>query len=147
MRYREVDIADVSVGLRGDDTRRMLLEHRRELLNDIQGRVRDVREVGSSHHHAPDPGDTVEAEPEDDLAFALIQLKAEALERVNEAIRHFDEGTYGYCVGCGEVIAASRLRAMPFAVRCLDCEEMREHEHHRERVHVQRVSSGLASRY
>ena len=69
------------------------------------------------------------------------------MERVNEAVRHFDEGTYGYCVDCGEVIASSRLRAMPFAIRCKECEEMREHTQHRERVQLQRVSSGLGSRY
>jgi len=112
-----------------NDVRRMLVERRRELLKEIQRSVRDVRETGSNtDHHATDLAETVEAEPEDDLLFALIQMKAEMLERVNQAVRHFDEGTYGYCVDCGEVIAAARLRAMPFAVRCLDCEETREDE-------------------
>ena len=63
-------------------------------------------------------------------------MKAEVLERVNEAVRHFDEGTYGYCVDCGEVIASSRLRAIPFAIRFKECEEMREHTQHRERVQI-----------
>ena len=132
-----VGIADVSVGEWRDDIRRMLVERRRELLNEIQSRVRDVREEGSCNdHHSTHPGEAVEAEPEDDLAFALIQMKAEALERVDEAVRHFDEGTYGYCVDCGEVIASSRLRAIPFAIRCKECEEMREHTQHRERVQI-----------
>ena len=85
----------------------MLVEHRRELLNEIQSRVRDVREEGASdHHRSTDVGETLEVEPENDLAFALIQIKVEALERVNDAVRRFDEGTYGYCVDCGEVIRA-----------------------------------------
>jgi DnaK suppressor protein len=143
-----VGIAEAAVGERRDDIRRMLVERRRELLNEIQSRVRDVRKVGSNTtHHATDLAETVEAEPEDDLVFALIQMKAEMLERVNEAVRHFDEGTYGYCVDCGEVIASARLRAMPFAVRCRDCEDTREHEQHREHVQLQRVPSGLDSRY
>jgi DnaK suppressor protein len=134
-----VGIADASVNERCDDIRRVLVEHRHDLLNEIQSRIRDVREVGSDkHHHTTDLGDTVEAEPEDDLVFALIQMKAEMLERVNEAVRHFNEGTYGYCVDCGEVIASARLRAMPFAVRCRDCEETRENERHpRARVCVE----------
>lgn len=143
-----VGIAEVLVGERPDDVRRVLVERRRELLNEIQSRVRDVREAGSSKdHHTTALAETVEAEPEDDLVFALIQLKAEMLERVNEAVRHLDEGTYGHCVDCGEAIASSRLRALPFAVRCRDCEETREDEHHRERVQLQRVPSGLGSRY
>ena len=111
-----VGIADGLAGERRDDIRRLLVERRRELLNEIQSRVRDVREEGSDkYHYSIHPAEAIEAEPDDDLAFALIQMKAEVLERVNEAVRHFDEGTYGYCVDCGEVIASSRLRAMPFA--------------------------------
>ena len=143
----EVGTAEVAVGERRDDIRRMLAERRRELLSEIQIRVRDVREMGSNtNHHTTDLAETVEAEPEDDLVFALIQMKAEMLERVNEAVRHVDEGTYGYCVECGEVIASARLRAMPFAVRCRDCEETREDERHRERVQLRRAPSGLGSR-
>jgi DnaK suppressor protein len=143
-----VGIAEMSVGERPDDIRQVLLERRRELLNEIQSRVRDVREAGPlDHRHTTDPSETVEAEPEDDLAFALIQMKAETLERVNEAVRQFDWGTYGYCVDCGEAISPLRLRAMPFAVRCRDCEETHEDEQHRERVQLQRVPSGLGARF
>jgi DnaK suppressor protein len=141
-----VGIAEVRVGEQRDGIRRMLVERRRELLDEIHNRVRDVREVGSNHH-AADLTETVEAEPEDDLVFALIQMKAELLERVDEAVRHFDEGTYGSCVDCGEAIASARLRAMPFAVRCRDCEETREDSRHRQRVQLRRVPSGLGSRF
>ena len=34
---------------------------------------------------------------------------------------------------CGEEIAEKRLRALPFAVRCKDCEEAREVAERRER--------------
>jgi DnaK suppressor protein len=143
-----VGIAEVPVGERPDDARRVLLERRRELLNEIQSRVRDVREAGSSKdHHTTALAETVEAEPEDDLVFALIQLKVEMLERVNDAVRHLDEGTYGHCVDCGEAIASARLRAMPFAVRCWDCEGAREAEQRRERGQSQRVPSALVERY
>ena len=142
-----VGIADVSIGERRDEIRRVLVEGRRALLNEIQSRVRDVRESGSNKdRHATDLDETVEAEPEDDLAFALIQMKAETLEVVNEAVRRFDEGLYGYCVDCGEVIAASRLRAMPFAVRCRDCEETCEHDRRRDRFQLQRLPSGFRFR-
>jgi DnaK suppressor protein len=128
--------------------RQMLVERRRELLNEIQSRVRVVREVGSSKdHHSSPLAETVETEPEDDLEFVLIQMKSEMLETVNEAVRRFDAGAYGYCVDCGEVITSARLRAMPFAVRCRECEEARENEQHRERIHLQQLPSALDSRY
>jgi DnaK suppressor protein len=142
-----IDIAEVTVGERRVDIRRMLLERRRELLNEIQSKVRDVREVGSNnHHYSADLRETVEADPEDDLVFALIQMRAETLERVNETVRHCEQGTYGYCVDCGDVIALLRLRALPFAVRCRDCEETREDEQRQERVRLQRVNQGRGAR-
>ena len=64
---------DVANGFaaRRADVRRMLVERRRELLLEIQSRIRDVREEGSSHrHHITTLVDTCDREPEDDLAFA-----------------------------------------------------------------------------
>jgi DnaK suppressor protein len=143
-----VGIAEVPARGRSHEIRRMLVERRRDLLNEIQNTVRDVREVGSNrYHHTTDLGEAVEGEPEDDIVFALIQMKAELLARVDEAVRHCDEGTYGSCVDCGKVIAPSRLRAMPFAVRCRTCQETCEEERHRGRVQLARVPSELGSRY
>jgi DnaK suppressor protein len=122
---------DVATGFaaRRADVRRMLVERRRELMLEIRSRIRDVREEGSgTDHHALHLGEPLEAEPDEDLAFALIQMKAEMLDRVNEAVRTFDEGAYGSCLDCGEVIGSARLQAMPFAVRCRQCQESREHE-------------------
>jgi DnaK suppressor protein len=145
-----IDIGTTEVPVRAQcaDVRQTLVERRRELLSEIQSRVRVVREVGSSKdHHNSALAETVEAEPEDDLQFALIQMKSEMLETVNEAVRRFDAGAYGYCVDCGDVIALARLRAMPFAVRCRECEETREDQLHRERIHMQQSPSALGSRY
>lgn len=129
------------------DTRRMLVERRQQLLHDLQARVRDAREGGTHTHHAPDPREAFEAEPEDDLAFVLIEMKAAMLERINHAVRQVDEGTYGLCVDCGDAIAPSRLRALPFAVRCRDCEDRREHEQRRDDGRARRVASGMGWRY
>ena len=55
-----------------------------------------------------------------------------------EALRRLEEGTYGYCFECGEEISEKRLRALPFAVRCKDCEEAREVKQQRDRLMAQR---------
>jgi DnaK suppressor protein len=115
------------------ETRRVLEKRQRELLNEIQSRVRDVREERSNYdRHVAEPGDT-EAEPENDLPFALIQMKAETADRIAAALRRFDEGTFGFCLDCEDPIPKSRLRALPFAVRCRDCEQAREDEQHARR--------------
>jgi RNA polymerase-binding transcription factor DksA len=50
-----------------------------------------------------------------DIEFALIQMKAETLDQINQALSRLDEGAYGYCLECGEEIPERRLRALPFA--------------------------------
>jgi DnaK suppressor protein len=68
-------------------------------------------------------------------------MKSETLNKVDAALRRLDDGTYGDCYECGEEIAEARLRALPFAVRCKDCEEARETAERRERVLAQKRGS------
>jgi len=45
----------------------------------------------------------------------------ETLEDVDHALAKFDDGTYGRCESCGNMIAEARLEAMPSARFCIDC--------------------------
>ena len=116
------------------ELRTMLEERRRELMHEVQGRIRDVRADGNKDRDVYDEGETSEVDIQDDIEFALIQMKTETLQRINEALNRLEEGTYGYCFECGEEIARPRLRALPFAVRCKECEQTRENNELRERV-------------
>jgi DnaK suppressor protein len=119
-----------------DDLRHILTTRRRALVRQIQNNLRDARSEPSGHARYPvESGESTEVHPEDDLAFALIQLRGEVLTRIDEAVRRLDKGTYGFCGECGDTIATPRLRALPFAVRCKDCEERREQSEVRERAH------------
>jgi hypothetical protein len=40
-----------------------------------------------------------------------------------EALRRMDEGTYGKCESCGQIIAKERLEAIPYARFCVKCAE------------------------
>ena len=86
-------------------------------------------------------GESSEVDIQDDIGFALIQMKAETLNKIDAALRRLGEGTYGDCFECGEEIAEARLRALPFAVRCKDCEEAHESVEQRERIVAQRRGS------
>ena len=116
-----------------------MLEHRRvELMNELQGKIRDVRTEGIKDREVLDQGESSEVDIQEDIEFALLQMKSETLTKVTEALRRLDEGTYGNCFECGDEISEARLRALPFAVRCKDCEEARENAEQRERVLAQR---------
>ena len=60
-----------------------------------------------------DAGESSEADIQEDIEFALIQMKAETLNKINEALARLVAGTYGRCFECGEEISEARLRALP----------------------------------
>jgi len=118
------------------ELKRMLEERRREIQAEVQGRMRDVRSEGAWGGKQNDVFDAVEsseADIQDDIEFALIQMKSETLNKINDALTRLEQGDYGNCFDCGAEIAEKRLRALPFAVRCKDCEEAREVAEQRER--------------
>jgi DnaK suppressor protein len=125
---------------RYDELKQMLEDRRREILNEVQSRIKDVRSEGAGGLTAGvvDAEETSVADIQEDIELALIQMKAETLARINEALGRLEENTYGRCNECGQEISQPRLRALPFAIRCKDCEEARERAMERER----QLSSG-----
>jgi DnaK suppressor protein len=126
------------------ELKRILEERRREILTQVQVKMRDVRAEGASGETAGvlDAAESSESDIQDDIEFALIQMKSETLHKIEEALARLEEGTYGNCFECGDEISERRLRALPFAVRCKDCEEARELAERRERALTQRRSAG-----
>mgnify|MGYP003575426294 FL=1 len=127
---------------RYNELKKMLEDRRRELMTDVQGRMRDVRDTDKDRE-VLDQGESSEVDIQEDIEFALIQMKSETLNKIDAALRRLDDGTYGNCFECGEEITEARLRALPFAVRCKDCEEARETAEQRERALQKRGSSSL----
>jgi DnaK suppressor protein len=127
------------------ELKQILEDRRREILNEVHEKMRDVRAEGASGEGQGvlDAAEASEADIQDDIEFALIQMKSETLHKINEALARLDEGTFGYCFECGDEISERRLRALPFAVRCKDCEEEREVAEQRERALTSRRSSGF----
>jgi DnaK suppressor protein len=118
------------------ELKRMLEARRRELQAEVQGKIRDVRAEGSwggKLNEVLDAVESSEVDIQDEIEFALIQMKSETLNKVHDALARLDQGDYGNCFDCGEEIAEKRLRALPFAVRCKDCEEAREAAEQRQR--------------
>ena len=127
------------------ELKRILEERRREILTQVQVKMRDVRAEGASGESQGvlDSAESSEADIQDDIEFALIQMKSETLHKIEEALSRLEEGTYGNCFECGDEIEERRLRALPFAVRCKDCEEAREMAERRERHASNRRSAGF----
>jgi DnaK suppressor protein len=114
----------MNTATRSADLRQILIERRRELQDDVQSRIR-----GGRIDQSNDVGDLVDmsdALVQGGIELALLQLRAETLTRISEALVRLEKGKYGTCLSCGIEITKRRLRALPFAMRCQRCEEKRE---------------------
>jgi len=64
-------------------------------------------------------GGTVAVDRERDLTLSAQAL--EAVAEIEAALAKIENGTYGACEGCGELIAKARLEALPYARLCMAC--------------------------
>lgn len=45
---------------------------------------------------------------------------------IEQALSKINEGTYGVCEACGDTIPEKRLHAVPGAIHCIGCQELRD---------------------
>jgi len=60
------------------------------------------------------------------LMMGLGEKEFGKLRLVEEAIGKLDEGQYGICLDCEELISEERLAVIPFTSHCVDCLEIIE---------------------
>lgn len=95
-------------------------EAKTEIAKYIKGESRQYVESGM------DDGDWSVIDLSEDINFKRLAAHRESLLTIDEALRKLGEGTYGICEDCGEAIIVERLKVMPFAIYCRDCQEKRE---------------------
>jgi DnaK suppressor protein len=107
---------------------RAALEQRR---NQLDRRLADHLGGRSRAEHArevltQDDDDAPQRETEREMDLALSDLETQEVGVVSEALRRIDGEDYGLCTDCGTEIPFDRLRAEPWAERCVPCETARE---------------------
>ena len=63
---------------------------------------------------------------EEQLWLVVSERRREIQDQIEEAVLLLLDGRYGRCVECRRAISPGRLRALPFANRCLACQERLE---------------------
>lgn len=103
--------------------RKQLLEERAELVKLFQHEVEESRQIDET---VEDPIDQATTSYQRDLNLAFSTNDYERLSAIENAIARLDDGTYGVCDTCGEKIAEERLKAVPWTVFCVRCQEDEE---------------------
>ena len=136
-----------AASVRQGELKHILLARQRELVLALRGKIRDQRaDESAAPHDVLDEAEASQVDSQADVDFALLELKAEMLDRITAALSHLEVGSYGRCEECGDDIAEARLRALPFAARCKECEERREAAAMRQRSQGRQALSPLGFR-
>ncbi len=97
----------------------------KQLADHLYGKTRVERAHEVAQQDGDDPPQRL---PERDIAAALTNFERAELDAVVAALQRLERGEYGICADCGVDIPFERLRAEPWALRCIDCESARERE-------------------
>ncbi len=90
----------------------------------VQSQV--LRLVEISDTAGDDQADSGTKTAERDTAQSLLRTILDRRAQFEHALARLDEGTYGWCEGCGGTIPMERLEIYPSATACVACKQTRE---------------------
>ncbi len=105
-----------------NSTQRAQLEEERAR---IRGQLEQMGHFGTGMSFDEGFADSGQVTAERGEVEALANSLVETLTEIEDALKKFDEGTYGVCENCGNPIPDVRLEAKPAARLCINCASAR----------------------
>jgi len=104
--------------------RTLLLARRDAILKNIDDERDVLDEVKGDG--VGDVVDIAQDSTEHELSFQLAEFGSRELGQIDLALEKIAEGTYGVCEICGGNISIARIKALPFASKCIKCQQQEE---------------------
>ena len=101
-----------------ENFRKLLLTKRSELLSSSRAKLDILVGPGGSA-----PEDLAPVFHDQFIALRINRLDSLQLKLIDAALSRMDSKTYGVCEDCGEAISPRRLEAIPWADRCIACQQ------------------------
>ena len=105
--------------------RKRLLDARATALNGVS--VMKATGFNEADDHEADGGDgtnqTLRLQ-----ALGQVGNINRTIQQIDEALHRIDDGTYGVCTSCGQLIRKPRLLNQPFVLTCMECQSAMERE-------------------
>jgi DnaK suppressor protein len=81
------------------------------------------RRDGIAIEKSADQMDEIQYASERDLAIQNVDRDSALLRQVQAALRRILDGSFGICIECECAVSPKRLAAVPWASRCIACQE------------------------
>jgi len=95
----------------------ILQEAKEEMKKFQTGEKRQIAEA------VMDDADLSAIDISEDISLKKLSTHRDILKKIEEALQKLEDNTYGICEMCGDEIPEERLKILPFAIYCRDCQE------------------------
>jgi DnaK suppressor protein len=83
---------------------------------------------GIAIEKSADQMDEIQLATERDLAIRNVDRESGLLREVKDALHRIQDSTFGTCMECEGAISPKRLAAVPWAARCIQCQEAEDRD-------------------
>jgi DnaK suppressor protein len=111
-----------------DAIARLLLEQKAQILGEAG---KTVDEMVKGLEGFADPADRAAWESDSVRDLRIRDRERKLLDKIDEALGRIEDGTFGECEECGEMIPFGRLRARPVTTYCIECKSQQEEQESR----------------
>ncbi|OEU61799.1 MAG: RNA polymerase-binding protein DksA [Desulfuromonadales bacterium C00003094] len=92
----------------------------------LQEAGKTVSEMTDEGINFPDPTDRASLESDRNFELRIRDRERRLIMKIRDALARIENGTFGTCECCEELIGADRLRARPVTELCIDCKTEQE---------------------
>ncbi len=100
-------------------------QHLIEMRDDAIARLKDKKD-DMPEAEVGDPIDTASQSLDKEILFELSDNSQMLIDQIEAALRKIDKGIYGACESCRTVLPKKRIKALPFARYCINCQSSNE---------------------
>ncbi len=102
-------------------------KHLLKLKEEAAARLKDKKDMDMPEAEVGDPIDDASRSIDKEILFELSGNAHNTIEQIEAALRKIDKGIYGRCEYCRQPIPKKRIKALPFARYCVNCQHTNEH--------------------
>ncbi len=101
-----------------------LLAQRENLVGQVNESQRQTFDF--DRENMQDPVDVAVNDRDQTIMLSISESERTLLDQVDDALQRIELGSYGECANCQQEIGAARLKAVPHAQYCINCQDLLE---------------------
>lgn len=104
---------------------RRLLDEKKASLSQEIAKTRSAEEE-TTEESTQDIADKAVSSYTREFLYSLNDAERNTIQQIDQALDRIDEGTYGFCLNCGNPMNEKRMTAISWSRHCVDCQELHE---------------------